>query len=77
MWRNHKHKLNTLAKLCSIKVKFQWTRIEQKSFIEMKKVGRDLFLLYPNFSEEFIIHTDARKMQLEGVISKNGNPIAL
>ena len=43
----------------------------------MKKiVGRDVPLKYPNFSEAFIIHTDARKTQLGRVIIQNGNPIA-
>ena len=43
----------------------------------MKKiVGRDVLLHYPKFSEGFIIHVDARKMQLGGVISQNLNPIA-
>ena len=35
-----------------------------------KIAGRDVFLSYPNFSEEFIIHTYVRKMKLRGVISK-------
>ena len=39
-------------------------------------VGRDVLLSYPNFGEKFIIHTDASKTQLGGVISKNGKPIA-
>ena len=43
----------------------------------MKKiVGRDILLSYLNFSEEFIIHTDAIKMQRGGVISQNGNTIS-
>ena len=43
----------------------------------MKKiVGRDVLLYYPNFSEGFIIHKDASKTQLGGVISQNLNPIA-
>ena len=37
MWRKHKHTLDTLIKLCSTTVKLEWTRIEQKYFIEMKK----------------------------------------
>ena len=35
--------------------------------MEMNKiVGIDVLLLYPNFSEEFIIHTDSRKIQFKG-----------
>ena len=43
----------------------------------MKKiVVHDFLLYYPNFSKNLIIHTDASKMQLGGVISQNGKPIA-
>ena len=42
----------------------------------MKKiVGKDFLLSYPNFSGEFITHTDAIKMQIRGVISQNYKPI--
>ena len=41
-----------------------------------KIVGQDALLSYSNFSEEFIIHTDARKTQIRGVIIQNGNPIS-
>ena len=38
--------------------------------MEMKKlVGRDVLIYYPNSIERFIIHTDARKMQLGRVSS--------
>ena len=40
-----------------------------------KIVGRDVLIYYPNFSERFIINTDASKTQLRGVICKNGKPI--
>ena len=43
--------------------------------MEMKIiVGRYDLLLYPNFSEEFITNMDARKTQIRGVMSQNGNP---
>ena len=38
--------------------------------------GRDILISYPNFSEYFIIQTDASKMQLLGVIRKNGKPVS-
>ena len=44
--------------------------------MEMNKiVGRDMLLSYPNFSEEFIVHTDARKTQIGGLICQNGKLI--
>ena len=33
-----------------------------------KIIGRDVLLSYHNFSEWFMIHTDARKEQLRGAI---------
>ena len=36
---------------------------------------RDNLLAYPNFNEEFKIHTYARKFQLGAVIIQNGKPI--
>ena len=44
--------------------------------ITKKIVGRDVFLLLPNFSEEFKIHIDIIKKQLGAVISQKGKPIA-
>ena len=38
-------------------------------------VVRYVLILYPNFSEEFIIHTDARKPELGIVVRQNGKPI--
>ena len=40
-----------------------------------KIIGRDVLLSYPNFNEEFIIHTGAIKAQLRGEMSQTVNPI--
>ena len=37
-----------------------------------KIVRRYVLLSYPNFSEDLIIHTDASKMNLGGLIIQNG-----
>ena len=77
MWRRRAHTLAPLTRLCSTKVKFKWTEVEQNAFMAMKKiVGRDVLLAYPDFTKEFVIHTDASKAQLGGVISQEGKPIA-
>ena len=77
MWRNCAYTLSPITKLCSTKVKFKWTDVENNAFTEIKNtVGRDVLLSYPNFTENFTIHTDASKTQLGGVISQNGKPIA-
>ena len=52
-----------------------WRR--ENSFIKINKiVSRDILLSYPNFSEEFIIHACAIKIQLKRVIRKNGKPVS-
>ena len=77
MWHKRAHTLTPLTKICSTKSKFTWTATEQKAFEDMKRiVGRDVLLSYPDFSKEFIIHTDASKYQLGAVISQGGKPIA-
>ena len=77
MWRKRAHTLGSLTKLCSTKVKFKWTDVENNAFIAMKKiVVHDVLLYYPNFSGKFIIHTAASNTQLGGIISQNGKPIA-
>ena len=77
MWHRRAHTLTPLTKLCSTKLKFNWTQTEQKAFEDMKKiVGRDVLLSYPDFSKEFVIHTDASKFQLGAVISQGSKPIA-
>ena len=57
-------------------MKFKWNDVEHNAFTAMKKiVGLDVLLLYHNFSEIFMIHTGAGKMQLGGVISQCWKPI--
>ena len=76
MWHKHSHTLAPLTKLCYTKVYFKWTNVEQNYSMAMNKiVGRYVILSYPNFSEEFIIHTDDRKIHLWGVMLQNRNPI--
>ena len=48
----------------------------KRDLIDTKDKGSDMLKSYPNFSEEFTIHTYARKTHLRGVISQNGKPIA-
>ena len=63
-------------KICSTKIEFKWTDVENNYLVAMKNiVGRGVLLSCPNFRIKFIIHTDASKTQLGGVISQNGKPI--
>ena len=71
------HLLAPLTKLCSPKVKFKWTQIEQDAFEAVKnQLAADIMLAYPDFSKTFEIYTDASDYQLGGVIMQNGKPIA-
>ena len=77
MWARCSHTLAPLTNITSIKVKFKWNKIEQDYFDEIQQiVACDTLSAYPDFNEEFKIHTDARKLQLGAVIRKRGKPIA-
>ena len=59
----------------SNKVKLNRTKIKQYAFNEIKgMLVRDTLLTYPDFNEEFKIHTDASDSQFGAVISQKGKP---
>ena len=71
------HLLAPLAALTSKKRRWKWCDVCEKSFEGMKAIiAKDVMLAYPNFSEQFITHTDASAMQLGGVITQNDKPLA-
>lgn len=77
MWVRRSDVLAPLAKLTSKTVKWNWTEEHQKAFDTMKKIiSKEVLLAYPDFNEEFVIHTDASHTQLGAVISQKGKPIA-
>jgi len=77
MWIRRSHVLAPLASLTSKTTKWEWGEEQQKLFDTMKKIlSKEVLLAYPNFSEEFVIHTDASHSQLGAVISQKGKPIA-
>ena len=77
MWAKRSHIIQTLTVLTSHKVKFKWTKLEQKAFDDIKNsVYQDTLLAYPDFNRRFDIHTDASDYQLGEVIIQNGKPIA-
>ena len=62
VWRKRTHTLAPITKLFPTKVKFKWAGVEIGAFIAMNNiVKRGVLLYYLNFSEIFIIHTEARK----------------
>ena len=77
MWVRRSHVLAPLTILSSKKNKWKWGDEEQKAFQLMKKIiSKNALLAYPDFNEEFVIHTDASDYQLGAVISQKGRPIA-
>ena len=77
MWIRRSDVLAPLATLTSKKTKWKWGSEEQKAFAKMKKIiSKETLLAYPDFNDEFVIHTDASDLQLGAVISQKGKPIA-
>lgn len=77
MWSQRSHILAPLASLTSKEAKWVWGEEQRKAFLDMKRaISRDVLLAYPDFSKEFVIHTDASHLQLGAVISQDGKPIA-
>jgi hypothetical protein len=77
MWGKRSEILAPLATLTSKTAKWKWEEEHQKAFEEMKTIiGKEALLAYPDFEEEFVIHTDASHTQLGAVISQRGKPIA-
>ena len=69
---------NPSKKMASKQATSDWIEEHQKVFQHMNKsISRETLLVYhPNFSEPFVIHTDASKIQLGVVISQYNKPIA-
>ena len=77
MWIRRSHLLAPLAELTSKKVQFKWKERHREAFTAIKRViAREVLLAYPDFSKEFVIHTDASHTQLGAVISQDNRPIA-
>ena len=78
MWKHRTDMFTALTKMTSKQAIRNWTEEYQKVLEHMKKsISRETLLEYPNFSKKFVIHTDASKVQLGGVISQDSKPIVL
>jgi RNase H-like domain found in reverse transcriptase len=77
MWGKRSEILVPLASLTSKSAKWKWEAKHQKAFDDMKAmITKEALLAYPDFAEEFVIHTDASHTQLSAVILQRGKPIA-
>ena len=63
MYERRSHTLVPLANIMPSIVKFKCSKIKQDYFDEIKRVvAHDTLLAYPDFNEEFKIHTNARNL---------------
>lgn len=71
IWRGRSHHLAPLTQIVGKKSKFQWKEPQQRAFDQLKTIiSEETMLLFPNFQQEFIIHTDVSDYQLGGAISQ-------
>jgi hypothetical protein len=69
--------LAPLTNLCGKNTKFQWNKEHNDAFCHMKQViANETLLTYPDFSQPFVIHTDASSKQIGGVVTQHDKPIA-
>ena len=65
IWVRLSHTLVPLTNITSSKVKLKWTKIKQYALYEIKRIVTcDTLSAYPEFNEEFKIHTNTIKFQL-------------
>ena len=70
-------KLTTKKGLKKKVTPFYSNETHQKAFDDVKKtIARDVILAYPDYSDEFVIYTDASTRQLGAVITQNNRPIS-
>ena len=77
MWPQRAHNLAPLTAMTSAKTKFQWTEAHTKAFQAVKQTMiTEVTLAYPDFTQPFVIYTDASTFQLGGVIMQDEKPLA-
>ena len=77
LWQQRSHILAPLNALSSPKKQWKLTDKCQVAFEEMKRaVSHETLLTFPDFNEEFHVHTDASDYQLGAVIMQKGKLLA-
>ena len=77
VWRGRSHYLEPLTQMVGKRSNFKWGNEQQQAFDKLKSiVSEETMLRFPNFRQEFVIHTDASDYQLGAVVSQEGKPIA-
>ena len=78
MWPRRSHTLAPLARITTNERRLKWKKLEQDAFDAINRIAaRDTLSTYPEFNENFKIHTNDRKLQLGVVISHKVKPIDL
>ncbi len=68
--------LAPLTTLCGKNSKFLWNAEHKAAFEKMKEtIAKETMLTYPDFSQPFLVHTDASSKQIGGVICQDGKPL--
>jgi hypothetical protein len=58
------------------KMAWHWDEVHQTAFVNVQAtIARDVVLIYPDYSQEFEIYTDALSKQLGAVITQGNRPI--
>jgi len=79
LWQKRSHILAPLTDLATgpKNKKIEWKDEHENAFIALKTmVSKEVILAYPDWTQPFIMHTDASDFQLGAVISQNDKPIA-
>ena len=80
MWQQRSHILSSLIDAAAGKkgnMIITWTPTMDEAFIQVKKmISEEVFLVYPDWSKPFTVHTDASDKQLGAVISQDNKPLA-
>lgn len=66
--------INEMTRLSSSKVTFEWTPLAAKQFLKVKKkLASPPVVAFPDWSQPFILITDASDVAVGGVIMQHGN----
>ena len=69
IWSRHSHTLESLTNLTLSNLKFKWKGVKQKFFDGFKRIViLNTLLDYPDFNNQFEIHTNNSDFQLGLVI---------
>jgi hypothetical protein len=68
--------LAPLTTLCGKNSKFIWNAEHKAAFEKVKEtIAKEMMLTYPDFTQPFLVHTNASSKQIGGVICQHGKPL--